>query len=377
MQNSEHETNLMIDRRLVQCFDWGMLGLTLLLAGVGVLTIYSAVTAGLPVPERMIYIKQLVWFGVGFFLMIVTFLFDYKKLDQWVFAIYAGSILLLVCVLIFGKHIGGARRWLALGPISVQPSEMVKIALIIILSRQYAKTATKKGLTLRELILPILLTAVPFVLIVKQPDLGTALLLVLIAGSITLFVKIERKSLLCIMGTGLISVPLVWSLLKGYQKQRILTFLDPERDPLGAGYHIIQSKIAIGSGMITGKGFLKGTQNTLSFLPEQHTDFIFSVFAEEWGFVGSAVLILILLVFIVWGLNIAYGCRDPFGIILAFGITTLIFWQVFINIGMVMGLMPVVGIPLPFISYGGSSIITMMLGVGLLMNVSMRRFQLE
>ena len=377
MQNLEHQTNLMIDRRLVQYFDWGMLGLTILLGCFGIITLYSAVTADAPSPQKMLYIKQLMWYGIGFFLMIGTFLVDYKKLDQWAFAIYIGCILLLICVLLFGRYVGGARRWLAFGPISIQPSELAKIALIVVLAKYYSKFANQRGLNLRELVIPIMLTLVPFLLIVKQPDLGTALLLALIAGCITLFVKIERRSLFCMVGTGLVTVPMVWFFLKGYQKQRILTFLNPDRDPLGAGYHIIQSKIAIGSGMITGKGFLKGTQNALSFLPEQHTDFIFSVLAEEWGFVGAVALVLVLLMFVVWGLNIAYSCRDPFGIVLAFGITTMIFWQAFINIGMVMGLMPVVGIPLPFISYGGSSIITVMIGVGILINVSMRRFPLE
>ena len=203
------------------------------------------------------------------------------------------------------------------------------------------------------------------------------MLVVLIAASMTLFVKIEKRSLIYIMTAGIVTGPLVWFLLKGYQKQRILTFLDPDRDPLGAGYHIIQSKIAIGSGMISGKGFLKGTQNALAFLPEQHTDFIFSVLAEEWGFVGSMALLLVFLMLILWGLNIAQSCRDSFGTILSVGFTAMIFWQVTINIGMVMGLMPVVGVPLPFVSYGGSSVITTMISIGLLLNVSMRRFMIE
>jgi rod shape determining protein RodA len=364
----------MFDRRLVQYFDWGLLGLTLVLGGIGIFTLYSAVTAGDTTPLRVLYIKQMMWFGAGFTLMTCAFLFDYKKLDQWAFVIYGFCILLLICVLLFGKYVGGSRRWLAMGPFTIQPSELVKIGMIIVFARYYAKVANKRGLSFRELFIPVVLTMIPFVLIVKQPDLGTAMLMVLIVGSITFFIKIERRSLLCIIGAGIVTVPLVWGSLKGYQKQRILTFLNPDRDPLGAGYHIIQSKIAIGSGMITGKGFLKGTQNSLSFLPEQHTDFIFSVLAEEWGFVGAVILLLVFLMLIIWGLNIAYTCRDPFGTILCFGVTAMIFWQVFINIGMVMGLMPVVGIPLPLISYGGSSVITVMLGIGLMMNVSMRRF---
>jgi len=205
----------------------------------------------------------------------------------------------------------------------------------------------------------VIMTLVPFLLIVRQPDLGTAGLIGLIAASMTLFVKIEKRTLWFILGSGLaMALPMWFFFLKEYQRQRILTFINPDRDPLGAGYHIIQSKIAIGSGFLTGKGFLEGTQNALSFLPEQHTDFIF-------------------LVFIFWALNIAYSCRDPFGTILAVGITAMIAWQAVINMGMVMGLMPVVGVPLPFISYGGSSLLTTMICVGILLNISMRRFMIE
>ncbi|MBU0988207.1 MAG: rod shape-determining protein RodA [Proteobacteria bacterium] len=367
----------MFDRRYVQYFDWGLLGIVFLLGTLGVVTLYSAVTSATPTPQKTLYIKQLVWYGIGFAVMIVCFLFNYKLLDRWAHIIYGIGIILVLCVFPFGKYVGGAKRWIVLGPVSVQPSELVKIAVIICLARYYSKVASPAGLALRELFTPFILTLIPFMLIVKQPDLGTAMIVVLIAGAMTVFAKIERRSLIYIIATCTSAVPLVWFFLKGYQKKRILTFLNPDRDPLGAGYHIIQSKIAIGSGMITGKGFLKGTQNALSFLPEQHTDFIFSVMAEEWGFLGCMILLFIFLILIIWGFNIAHRCRDPFGTILSVGITAMIFWQVFINIGMVMGLMPVVGVPLPFISYGGSSIITMMICIGLLMNVSMRRFMFE
>jgi len=367
----------MFDRRLIQYFDWGLLFVTALIGLIGLVTLYSAATAGGQAVLKTMYLKQLVWYGIGFFVMIFCFIFNYKHLDQWANVIYLSCNGLLVMVLLFGKFVAGSRRWLVLGPISVQPSELIKIAMIIALARYYSKAAGSAGVTLRELVVPCLLTAVPFLLIVKQPDLGTALMLVLIGGSITLFVKIERRSLACLSGAGIVLIPSVWFLLKGYQKQRILTFLNPDRDPLGAGYHIIQSKIAIGSGMIFGKGFLKGTQNVLSFLPEQHTDFIFSVLAEEWGLAGAVTLLFVFFLLLARGTSIAYKCRDPFGTILSVGITAMMFWQVLINIGMVMGLMPVVGIPLPFISYGGSSIITMMIGTGLLMNISMRRFMIE
>ena len=367
----------MFDRRLVQYFDWGLLGLMLMIACIGLVTLYSAVTAETPEPQKIVFYKQLIWFGVGLVAMVVAFLFNYKLLDRWAPTIYIICILLLLAVLFMGKYVGGSKRWLIIGPVSIQPSELVKLAVIIMLARYFSKDAYTRGFTIRELIRPAIFILIPFVLIVRQPDLGTAMLVMLIAGSITLFVKIERRSLIAIIVFGAILVPLVWFVLKPYQQQRILVFLNPDNDPLRAGYHIIQSKIAIGSGMLTGKGYLNGTQNALSFLPEEHTDFIFSVLAEEWGFMGSMVLVLLFLVFIFWGLNVAIACREPFGTIVAVGVTAMIFWQVVINIGMAMGLMPVVGVPLPFISYGGSSVLTTAIGVGLLLNVSMRRFLLE
>jgi rod shape determining protein RodA len=211
-------------------------------------------------------------------------------------------------------------------------------------------------------------------LILKQPDLGTAIILLLVFFSILIFVKIRWSSLLTIGLAGAAAVPLLWGFLKEYQKRRILTFFNPDLDPLGAGYHLIQSKIAIGSGGIMGKGFMKGTQCKLGFLPEQQTDFIFSVLGEEWGLVGSLFVIGFYFILILWGLRIAVQAKDRFGAVLAFGVVAMLFWHVFINIGMVLGMMPVVGIPLPLVSYGGSFMISTLIGIGLLLNVSMRRF---
>lgn len=307
--------------------------------------------------------------------MLICMMIDFNDLDKMSILIYLLCISLLVGVLFFGKVVGGSRRWISLGFMTMQPSELMKIALIIILASVYATSITEEGLGFSKLIKPAVICLIPFMLIVKQPDLGTGLLLLLIAGSMTMFIKLERRVFFALMSLGVAAVPLLWFALKDYQKSRILTFLNPDRDPLGSGYHIIQSKIAIGSGMVYGKGFLKGTQNALSFLPEQHTDFIVSVLAEEWGFAGCSFLLLLYFLLLFWGLNIAYTCRSMFGSILAFGITAMIFWQIFINIGMVMGLMPVVGVPLPLISYGGSSVITNMVGLGILMNISMRKFR--
>jgi rod shape determining protein RodA len=368
---------MMFDRRLIQNFDWGLMAAVTLLALVGVLTLYSAVNADPAAHQRSLHTKQMIWFAMGLGAMAMSLTISYKTLGRWAPILYGLVVAMLVAVLVVGKFAGGSQRWLLIGPISVQPSEPIKICVVIMLARHYAKEVTTRGFRLRELAWPMAITGLPFVLIVRQPDLGTAMLLLLIAVSMTVFVKIERRTALKIIAFGTVMAPLVWFFLKGYQKQRILTFLDPGRDPLGAGYHIIQSKIAIGSGMLTGKGYLKGTQNALSFLPEQHTDFIFSVLAEEWGFAGSALLLMLFLLLILWGLKVAADSRDPFGIILAVGVTAMIFWQVVINIGMVMGLMPVVGVPLPFVSYGGSSVMSMMVCAGLLINVRMRRFLVE
>lgn len=366
----------MFDRRLIEYFDWGFVTLIFLIGAVGLVILYSAVSAGQdPGVMHILFKKQVVWMGIGFVMMIASLLIDYRELDKLNIFIFIFCVGLLISVLMFGQLGGGSRRWIVLGFLRFQPSELMKIALIISLASVYADCATQSGLGFRKLVKPAILCFFPVLLIVIQPDLGTGLLLLLIAGTITLFVKLERKVIYILTIMGSFIVPLLYHfVLKEYQKSRILTFLDPDSDPLGKGYHIIQSKIAIGSGMLTGKGFLKGTQNALSFLPEQHTDFIVSVLAEEWGLVGCSVLLVLYLILLSWALNIAYSCRDLFGSFLAFGITTMLFWQIFINMGMVMGLMPVVGVPLPLVSYGGSSVVTNMVGFGILLNISMRRF---
>jgi rod shape determining protein RodA len=365
----------MFDRRLIKNFDWGLMALIFLIGMVGLGILYSALTAGNETGAiHILFKKQMIWMGAGFIVMMIILVIDFRNLDKMNLFIYTICVGLLISVILFGQLGGGSRRWLLIGFVRIQPSELMKIALIISLASVYAASISNTGFNFRKLIKPAVLCVIPFVLIVNQPDLGTGLLLLLIAGSMTLFVKVERKVLYTVSGICIAAAPLLWYGLKAYQKSRILTFLNPDRDPLGAGYHIIQSKIAIGSGMLTGKGFLKGTQNALSFLPEHHTDFILSVLAEEWGLMGCSILLLLYFILLFWGLNIAYNCRNMFGSILAFGITTMIFWQIFINIGMVMGLMPVVGVPLPLVSYGGSSVITNMVGFGILLNISMRNF---
>ena len=274
----------------------------------------------------------------------------------------------------FGKYSGGSKRWLALGFLRFQPSEMAKLTIIIVLAKTYAENLNSRGLNFQNLLKPFIIVSIPALFVLKQPDLGTVALFFIIAASVTLFVKIEKKTLISLLFLFVCLVPVSWSFLKAYQKKRILTLIFPDKDPLGAAYQIIQSKIAIGSGMLTGKGFLNGTQKLFSFLPEQHTDFIWSVITEEMGFIGSSFVLLCFFIFFWIGFSIVYNCDDHFGSILGLGIISMIFWQFFINICMVMGFMPIVGMGLPFISYGGSSIIINMICVGILLNISMRRF---
>lgn len=365
---------MMIDRRLVENFDWGLALITSIIGVIGIVILYSAVNAGGATGQQMFYYKQMVWFAGGGLLMFMILMINYRDLEQWAPGIFTFCIMLLIAVLLMGRVVGGSRRWLVLGPVTIQPSEFVKIGTIIILARFYSRNTSRRGFTIRELMRPAGILFIPLLLILRQPDLGTAMLVVLISISMTLFVGVDRKSLVYLFIIGLIVCCSGWFFLHDYQQERILTFLNPDRDPLGAGYHIIQSKIAIGSGMAIGKGYLKGTQNALSFLPEHHTDFIMCVLAEEWGFFGTVLVLSLYLMLLIWGLNIAHKARDTFGTLLAVGVTSMFFWGIFINMGMVMGLMPVVGVPLPLISYGGSSVVTTLIGMGLLMSVSIRRF---
>jgi rod shape determining protein RodA len=254
---------------------------------------------------------------------------------------------------------------------------LAKIGIVITLAKYFFEDAGYEEFRLRDLWKPFLLVAVPAGLIMKEPDLGSALILVIVSFSIMLFVRIRRRSLIVLVMAILISLPFAWFNLKEYQQKRIWSFIRPGTDLLGASYHINQSKIAVGSGLLWGKGHLKGTQTRLHFLPEQHTDFVFSVWAEERGFIGSVVLLLLYLFLILWGVNIARNSKDKFGALLALGIVIIIFWQLIINVGMTIGLMPVVGIPLVLFSYGGSSVVSTMIGMGLLMNISMRRFMFQ
>jgi len=360
------------DRRLVINFDWVLLLSVCGLAAIGIVNLYSA-TSGWSAATP-IYLKQILWLCGGLLLALLVCCFDYRHLEHFAIHAYAISVGLLLFVLLLGKTTMGATRWISLGFFNLQPSEVIKVVMVLMLARIFGRTAHPLGFRFGELWLPALILLVPILLILKQPDLGTALMVVFISASMLLFAGLQRNTLLGLGILGVLAAAGGWFGMHDYQRERIRTFLNPEADPLGSGYHIIQSKIAVGSGGFFGKGFMQGTQSQLSFLPERHTDFAFSVFAEEWGFAGSFLLLLFYLFLIIWGIYIARRAADRFGMFLAIGITAMIFWHIVVNLGMVIGLLPVVGVPLPLFSYGGTNMVTTMIGVGLLMSVSMRRF---
>ncbi len=363
-----------IDRRLLVNFDWALLVTLLAVIGMCLANLYSASYA-LHSYGTAAYIKQAYFYVMGFALMLAIISVDYRIFMRLNYALYGIIICLLLYALFFGSTTAQTQRWINLGFFKLQPSEPAKLVLVITLASYYSRRDTGKGFSLKELFVPGLLALAPFVLILKQPDLGTAMMLVFIFVSMTLFVKLKWSTLATLTTFCLAAIPIGWKFfLKPYQRQRIETFLNPENDPLNSGYHIMQSKIAVGSGEKFGKGFLKGTQVHLDFLPERHTDFAFSVWGEEWGFVGSVLFLACYFFLIFLGLNVALSSRDKFGVLLAFGIISLIFWQAFINLAMVMGLLPVVGMPLPLFSYGGSSLLTTMAGIAIIFSIRMRRY---
>jgi rod shape determining protein RodA len=354
-------------------FNWTLIILMFVIFGIGIVNLLSA--TGVEDKSLGLYKTQLLWFGLGMGLMAVILLFHYSVFSRIAYLIYFTNLLLLVAVLVAGKSSLGAKRWIGFGALRIQPSEFMKLSLVIGLAKYFENDRTVGGYGLKELLLPALLVAIPAGLIMLQPDLGTALIILATFGTMMLFMKIEKKTLIGILACVAIIVPTAYQFaLQPYQKQRIVSFIDPMSDPKGAGYNSIQSMIAVGSGQLTGKGWKKGTQSQLNFLPEHHTDFIFSGFSEEWGFFGGAVLVALYLVFMMNGLSVAYQSHDKFGVLLAIGIMTIFFWHIFINMGMVMGMLPIVGVPLPFMSYGGSSLITSIVGVAILTNIANKKF---
>ncbi len=371
-----------MERRLLKGLDWRLLGVVLVLGLLGLLAVASATQFQRERPETWGFVlRQAAWLALGVGVMAASLAFDYHLLARWTRPLYALNLLLLLAVRLFGREALGARRWLQVGPLDLQPSELAKILLIVTLAAHLAAREGKME-RWRDLLLSLLHVLPPVLLVLSQPDLGTSLVFVAILAGMLYVAGVPGRRLagIGLAGLGAAVAAVVahfrwglWLPLRDYQLKRLIVFVDPESDPLGAGYHILQSKIAIGSGRLTGQGFFTGTQNRLSYLPEQHTDFIFAVIGEEWGFLGGALVILLFLLLLERGLRTLALARDLFGALLAAGAVSMIAFQVLVNVGMTMGVMPVTGIPLPFVSYGGSSMITNSLAVGLLLNVHLRR----
>ena len=301
--------------------------------------------------------------------------FDYKMLQRYGMKLYWINLVLLLAVMLFGHSALGAQRWIQLGPITIQPSEFSKIIMIVSLAALLEDKVGKLN-TFQDLAPIALFVAVPFLLVLKQPDLGTSLVFIAIFLGMVFAAGVSLKLLGIFFGAGLLASPILWHFLKDYQKMRILVFLDPNVDPLGSGYHIIQSEIAIGSGQLLGKGLFEGTQSQLDFLPENHTDFIFAVVGEELGFIGALFLLILYLILLWRGIRIAQDASDTFGMLLAVGITSMLAFHVLVNIGMTMGIMPVTGIPLPLMSYGVSALSTNIMAIALLLNIYMKKQRL-
>lgn len=341
----------------------------LLLASIGITMLYSAANGNWS-PWAL---NQMMRFGLGFVVMVVFALTDVRIFMRYAYAFYFISLVLLIIVEVSG-HIGmGAQRWINLGFMKLQPSELMKIALVLALARYFHSCSLQSIESVRGILVPSLMVLFPAFLVMTQPDLGTALMLLFSAAAVFFVVGVQVWKFGLVILAAMISTPIVWQFLHDYQQNRVLTFLDPERDPLGAGYHIIQSKIALGSGGVFGKGFLKGTQSHLNFLPEKHTDFIFTMLSEEFGMIGATFVVFLNVLIIAYSFSFALKSTSYFGKLAAIGLATNFFLYVFINISMVLGLIPVVGIPLPLISYGGTVILSVMAGFGIILSVHINR----
>lgn len=363
----------MLSRRLLKNLDFTIIVTTAIIIVIGLVIIGSATHINTPGEDRYWYVQRQGLFAIINVVIIAIMLqFDYKSLGRYANILYVINLTMLLAVMFVGHSALGAQRWIQLGPISIQPSEFSKLIMIISLAHLLDKRVGKLN-TFKEIIPIFIFVGVPFLLVLKQPDLGTSLVFIAILFGMLFIAGISMKHLAAIIGGGLALSPIFWHFLKDYQKKRLTVFLDPNVDPLGSGYHIIQSKIAIGSGMLFGKGLFGGTQSQLNFLPENHTDFIFAVIGEELGFIGAVVILLLFFILLYRGIKVAGAARDNFGMLLATGITSMLTFHVLVNVGMTAGIMPVTGIPLPFVSYGVSSLTTNLVSIGILLNIYMRR----
>lgn len=366
----------MIDRRHFLSFDLTLFLSAILLMFIGIACIHSATHHEVRSGLSTYTVRQIQWCVSALLVMFIVLAFDYRSLVRWGYGLYILSILMLLLVMVMGSEIKGAKSWIRLGPMNWQPSEQVKIFLCLALTRYFAHLRDQvDSLTTRHLIVPGLLFMIPVGLILIQPDLGVAMVCIPIFVGIIFVAGLRAKTILLWCLLGMISVPVAFKVvLKPYQQQRVLTLWDPESDLRGSGWQTVQSKIAVGSGQIHGRGYLKGKQSQLGFIPEQHTDFIFSVLAEEFGFVGSTVVVGLYLILFARAMRIASQSKDREGTYLVAGLVSYMAFQSFYNIGMVVGLVPITGIPLLFMSYGGSYMLGTAMAMGLILNVGMRRY---
>lgn len=345
--------------------NWALILLILIMSLIGFSALYSAADANL----KPWAFKQIIRFVIFFPVMLVIAIIDIKFWHKVSYLFYFAVLTMLILTEFMGTTAMGATRWLKIGPLNVQPSELMKIAIVFALANYFNSINYQSTKRLLYVIPGLLIVSIPALMVLKQPDLGTTLILLLIAFVVFFATGVSWWKFVVVIVAVISSIPLIWMGLHDYQKRRVETFINPDSDPMGAGYNILQSKIAIGSGGLTGKGYLKGTQSHLNFLPEKQTDFIFTMIAEEFGFVGGALLISIYGLIIFYGLFIASTAKSHYGKLIAVGITSMLFFHVFVNIGMVMGLLPVVGAPLPLLSYGGTIMMTMLIAFGFLLNV--------
>ena len=360
-------------KRLLRRIDFALLLAAVAIVIYGLVIISSATHINTPGEERFWFVQRQGIFAVVNAILAIFFMnFDYRGLSQHGRKLYVFNLIMLVAVMLFGHAALGAQRWIQIGPISLQPSEFSKLIMIICMASVLEERMGRLN-TLQDLLPIAAYVGIPFILVLKQPDLGTSLVFLAIFFGMVIACGMPWRIFTLIICAGVAALPVLWQFLKDYQKMRIMVFLDPNVDPLGSGYHIIQSKIAIGSGMLFGKGLFEGTQSQLNFLPENHTDFIFAVVGEELGFVGAVVLLLLYLIVLWRGIMIARDASDVFGRLLAVGITSMLAFHVLVNVGMTTGIMPVTGIPLPLMSYGLSSLTTNILAIAILLNIHIHK----
>lgn len=358
------------DRRLLQNVDWLLLVSAFAVIALSFMTLWNLAPGG----RHAMAWRQLTWVAIGLLALLAVVSVDYRNLVRAAPALYVGGLALLLTVFVLGRLVAGARRWIHIGPFTFQPSELFKLIFVLVLAWIFT-ARWAQPLSRGAAVGVAAVVAVPALLIVRQPDLGTALVLLPVLAAVLVGAGIRARTLSRFVLAAVAAMPLVWFALKEYQRERLLVYVDPFRDPLGTAYNVIQAKIAIGSGQLVGRGVSGATQSRLAFLPERHTDFIFAVFAETWGFVGCLVLVVAYGLLVLRGFDIAASARDPRGRVIALGVSALFATQTLVNMGMVTGLLPVVGIPLPLMSYGGSSMLVSLMGLGLLLSVRMRQFQ--